>query len=78
MFYSHDKKYALQVIHIKDQIEIHLIYLDETTQNRSAFEINDAQLVDWLKSGFEPIKNRITPDQSSSEILRYKIKQAQS
>lgn len=74
LFHARNGNSSAQLIQIKDQIETHLILRAPNYAARHAYLINEQQLVDLLKSGRISERFRITPDQSSSEILRYSIK----
>lgn len=73
LFYSMEK--ALQIVYIKDQLEIHLIYpIPQSSRTRDAYLVSESELAGILKTGFVNEKSRITPDQSSKETLRYFIR----
>lgn len=73
LFYSTRGDAPIQVVAIRDFIEVHRILATENPP-RQAFQIASTELADWLRSGDIPLHARISPDLSYSDTLRYNIR----
>lgn len=72
LFYSTRGDAPIQVVAIRDLIEVHRI-LVTVSPPRQAFQIIETELADWLRNGEMPSHARIGPDLSYSDTLRFSI-----
>lgn len=72
LFYSSRGDAPIQVVAIRDFLEVHRILVQQTPP-RQAFQMADTELVEWLRSGDTPLHAQISPDLSYSNTLRYSI-----
>jgi hypothetical protein len=84
VFYSANNKLtALQVVARRKLLEVHLVEVPQQVMDtqsvpyRSAYQLIDAELADWLHTGVVPIHARIDAAQSYSDILRFNISSPQ-
>lgn len=70
LFWSANGDHAIQIISIKDMIEIHRV---SSGKPRLAYLVTEKQLIECLKDGHLPEQSRIWQGRSQSEILRFSI-----
>lgn len=70
LFWYGNDSHALQIVSIKDMIEVHRVVLGEL---RRAYALTEAQLFECLRTGVLPESARIHQGMSNREVLRYSI-----
>jgi hypothetical protein len=70
VFWSKDNMHALQIVSIKDMIEVHRVVQGEP---RLAYLLTEARLIAAVQTGTLPEEARIWQAHSESEVLRYAI-----
>ncbi|MCK6376011.1 MAG: hypothetical protein L6Q69_18195, partial [Zoogloea sp.] len=75
LFWSEARDHALQIISIKDMIEVHRV---EQGALRRAYVMTEKQFVACLKTGRLPEETRIWRAKSQSEVLRFSIEDPQT
>lgn len=75
LFWSEARDHALQIISIKDMIEVHRV---EQGALRRAYVMIEKQFVACLKTGRLPEETRIWRAKSQSEVLRFSIENPQT
>lgn len=70
LFWHGDDSHALQIVCIKDMLEVHRVAVGEL---RRAYMLTEAQLIESLRTGALPEDARIHQGMSNREILRYAI-----